>query len=44
MLGRALLGDLAVNQGFLSREEVGKVLENQVDSVQALGGWSSSGS
>ena len=35
------LGDLAVNQGFLSREEVGKVLDNQVDSVQALGGWQS---
>ena len=26
-----------MNQGFLSREEVGKVLDNQVDSVQAFG-------
>ena len=39
--GGERLGDLAVNQGFLSREEVGKVLDNQVDSVQALGGWRS---
>ena len=35
--GGERLGDLAVNQGFLSREEVGKVLDNQVDSVQAFG-------
>jgi CheY-specific phosphatase CheX len=35
--GGERLGDLAVNQGFLSREDVDSILERQSDGIQAFG-------